>query len=243
MKKTVQAADQSLFEKDEMALREEKARRDLAEERIRWEEEVRKRDEKTKAEKEKADWEAGSRIGALEEALAAAEAEAIKLQERLKTAEKRKEEEEENRKRKSNEEKDEIDINNLKSIMNHAAKDGKPTAEEAIPSQFDATMELRQLQQTEERLRQEIANYEAKTRSLERDLSEARDECVKLHEKMAEVEREASLARLKRDTMVKFRFDDAKETRENAERKVEEARQMADVWRDKYAEDMEELKV
>ena len=242
LKKTILVADQSLFEKDEMALREEKARRELEEERTRWEEEERRKEEERKAERDKYQWESEHRIAGLEEALATAEGEVLRLAEKLTALERKREAEaEERRKQEEKMEDEEEEKERLNSVTSKERPSSKKNDVDSVALTDDT--ELNQRRQTEERLRQEIVNYEAKTRSLERDLTGAREEIVKLHERVAEVERDASLARLKRETMAKFRFDDAKESREEAERRIEEAKNTAVAWRDKYTEDVDELKV
>ena len=47
----------------------------------------------------------------------------------------------------------------------------------------------------------------------------------------------------KRETMAKFRFEDAKEVREAADLEAEELRKIADDWKLKYLVDVKELKV
>ena len=43
--------------------------------------------------------------------------------------------------------------------------------------------------------------------------------------------------------MAKFRFEDAKEAREDADLRAEELRKVADEWKQKYVVDVTELKV
>jgi len=241
LKKTLLVADQSLFEKDEMTMREEKTRRELEEEKKRWVEEKTRMEEERKVEAEKMIWEAGSKISSLEEALREAEADVIRAKERVATVErKRVEEEEERRKDRGKDEEENIVIN--PSLREGNVQECEKETMFSLPKSKSSDLELSQLKQMEARLRQEMANYESKTRCLEIELTESRDECVKLHERVAEVEREASLAKLKRETMAKFRFEDAKEAREDADLRAEELRKVADEWKQKYVVDVTELK-
>ena len=125
LKKTLQVADQSLFEKDEMALIAEKTREELGEERQRWEEEKTKMEEEKSREIEKLNWETGSRIASLEAALGEAEGEAIKAKENMAAMERKRGGEEERWKKENKEDLEEAAVKRAGAGGNNIEKESE----------------------------------------------------------------------------------------------------------------------